>query len=247
MTQSNAITRAAKQLVTARRDRTLISGLDDGLAPATLDDAYAVQDAILDQIGAVGGWKVAPKPDDDPRCSVIPKAWILPTGSKMRLPPGGEVEVETAIVLAHDLPPNPTEAQVLAAIGTVALAIEVLGSSFADRRKQPTLDPIADLQSNAAVIVAPGIADWRYLDLGALDFALAQDGVPMIGPQRHAGLSDALPCLIWLATHAAQRGHPLTAGTVIITGARLGPLPVSAGKVTASSPILGETSVHFAR
>lgn len=64
--------------------------------------------------------------------------------------------------------------------------------------------------------------------------------------QAEAGPSSAqvVEAVIWLVDHAAQRGVPLRRGQIIITGARLGPMPIPPGRqIRATGGGLGEVHV----
>jgi len=52
--------KAADLLIAARRDENKMDALPDALEPATLADAYAIQDAIIARTDlSLAGWKVA--------------------------------------------------------------------------------------------------------------------------------------------------------------------------------------------
>ena len=60
--------KAAALLIAARRDGARIDALPAGAEPATLDDAYAIQDAIIAGIDVtLAGWKVALTNDEAQR------------------------------------------------------------------------------------------------------------------------------------------------------------------------------------
>ncbi|MEH6774738.1 MAG: hydratase, partial [Cereibacter changlensis] len=100
---------------------------------------------------------------------------------------------------------------------------------------------------NAAVIVGPA-QDWRELNLATLEATLALDGVALELPQRHVAMADTLPTLEWLACHAQRRGHALGQGDTVITGARIGPVPLgNAAVLEASAPGLGTVRIMFTR
>lgn len=222
----------AELLVHSRNMDSPLTALPAALEPADLDQAYAVQDATLRRIGRSGGWKVAPKPDGDPRCALLPASAFHASGVTLQVPANGfEIEVETAFTFGPD-----------SAIVSVHLAVELISSRFRDRKGISVFASVADLQGNAAVVVGPA-HDPNALDLAALDATLTLDGVALDLPQRHAGLAATLPVLDWLAGHAGRRGHPL--GTVI-TGARIGPVPLGrAERLEASAPGLGAVTITF--
>ncbi|MEH6774338.1 MAG: hypothetical protein V7668_10475, partial [Cereibacter changlensis] len=84
---------AADLLVRSRQTGNALTALPVGLEPENLDQAYAVQDATLRRIGRSGGWKVAPKPDAEPRCSLLPASAFHPSGATLHVPTNGyEIE-----------------------------------------------------------------------------------------------------------------------------------------------------------
>lgn len=222
----------AELLVRSRSTDNPLIALPAALEPADLDQAYAVQDATLRRIGRSGGWKVAPKPDGDPRCALLPAAVFHASGVTLQVPANGfEIEVETAFTFGPD-----------GGIVSVHLAVELISSRFRNRKGISVFTSVADLQGNAAVVVGPA-HDPNGLDLAALQATLMLDGTALDLPQRHAGLAATLPTLDWLAEHARRRGHPL--GTVI-TGARIGPVPLGrAQRLEASVPGLGAVLITF--
>ncbi len=247
MTKSPSVAGAAQALVQARQSGIALANLGAD-APDTLAAAYAIQDATLALIGPVGGWKVGPGPDGTPRCAALPLAGIQMSGAQYAAPNGCEVEVETAFVLRDDLAPGTpltTPAQVMAAVGAIRLAFEVLGTRYTDRKAVGPLEGIADLQSHGGVVLGAEVPGWRDVDLGALDMALQVNGMAQQTPQRHTSLAETLPSLIWLADHAARRGHPFGPGTIIISGARIGPYPVPAmAEVRAECSGLGHVTMQ---
>jgi len=252
MTHLAAAERAAELLLRSRLEGAPLAELPQDLAPVSLAEAYAVQDAILRQIGPAGGWKVAGKPDGEPRCAVLPASAFHPSGATLNVPPAGyEAEVETAFVFAADLPVRPRPYQrdeVAEAIGSVHLAVELISSRFVDRKRIPPLSPIADLQGNAAVILGPAVAGWRGIELATLRMDMRLGDVLIDGPIKNLGLSETIDLLTWLANHAVTRGGGLARGDVVITGARLGPaLLAGAESLCADCPQFGRVIANFSR
>ncbi|SMO98927.1 2-keto-4-pentenoate hydratase [Paracoccus laeviglucosivorans] len=252
MTRLVAAERAAELLLRSRLDGAPLAELPQDLAPASLAEAYAVQDATLRQIGPAGGWKVAAKPDGEPRCAVLPASAFHASGVTLKVPPAGfEAEVETAFVFATGLPARTRPYQrdeVAAAIGSMHLAVELISSRFIDRKSIPPLSPIADLQGNAAVILGPAIAGWRDIDLAALALTMRLGDARIEWPLKNLGLPQTLEVLTWLANHALTRGGGLARGDVVITGARLGPAPLGdADSLSAECPQMGKVTANFSR
>jgi 2-keto-4-pentenoate hydratase len=239
-------------LLGARTSGLPISALPAEHAPATLDDAYAVQTATITALGPIGAWKVGPLPAGGaPKCSPILARDVHPTGTSFATAdlPGVEIEVEIAFKLATAFPHQSGSYSLddaRAAIGTVHIALELVGSRYTDRKAVPPLASIADLQSNAAVIVGPGLPLAGLPDFSALpmDMHFGTEEAGRIDGQQST--ENALGALAWLARHAADRHLPLKPGDIIITGARLGPTPPTASHIVASSPVLGTVETTIA-
>src|SRR3546814_5093908 len=55
-----------------------IEALPEYCRPATTAQAYAIQDAVADLLGPVGGWKVGAKgPDAQPNCAPLPATHVI--------------------------------------------------------------------------------------------------------------------------------------------------------------------------
>lgn len=212
-----------------------------GSRPETLEEAYAVQDAITANLGPVGGWKVSPmRPGSEPRCSPLPSSFFHEAPATV---PGAVLaeclaEVEIAVRLGRDLPaPDgiPAAAAVADAIASVHAAVELLSSRFDATADAPDLHRLADLQNCAGVVVGAGLRDWTALEFDALPLGLLLDGSGHAGGPVQPTTERTLAAIGWLAHHAQRRGLPLRAGHVIITGARLGPIAVgSSARIVAT-------------
>ena len=67
---------AANLLINARRTHTPIADLPAAVAPASLDEAYFIQDAIAAAFGPIGGWKIgAGSLEATPAYAPMPRAW----------------------------------------------------------------------------------------------------------------------------------------------------------------------------
>ena len=226
---------AAELLLGARRDARPIPTLPEALRPHSVAAAYAIQDATLRRLGSIGGWKAGPpKPDGTILCAPIPAALIFDSPAELPalLAPSPEIEVELAIRLGKDLLPGtgtPDPERVRRAVTSVHVAAELVWARFTDRDRLDPLLPLADCQSNAAVILGPVIGDADLLDFEHLTGWLRIDGVPAGEDRDRPSGPTVLRSLAWLAGHAAERGAPLRAGQLVITGARIGPLPFRPG------------------
>ena len=199
-----------------------VDGVPETLMPADLDAVYAVQDEIVRQAGAVGGWKVAAGLGHPPLCAPLPASRFFSAADVV----DGKrhsiflAEIEVAVRLGRDLPASATPAEVDAAIASLHPAIELIGNPFIDRDATPRNLQLADLQSNGAVIVGTALDRAMTGTLDTLKVTLELDGKPAHVVDKGASWGDILEALAWLSGHAAGRGLPLREGQVIITGAR---------------------------
>jgi 2-keto-4-pentenoate hydratase len=102
---------AADVLLEARRTLQPIDDLPPALRPKTLEEAYYVQDVMLQALGTVGGWKVgAATPEATPLFAPMPLVGLAASGDSIakqfrRL---RGVEAEIAFLIGKDLPPRST-------------------------------------------------------------------------------------------------------------------------------------------
>ena len=121
------------------------------------------------------------------------------------------VEAESRSCSARDLPTRSqpySEDEVWDAMASLHVGIEVLESSFIDRRKLSEHAVLGDLLNNGAYCYGPAVEDWRGLDvakpaasiwINGKEIRRAKAGTPGGHPKR---------LLTWLANHAAARGLP---------------------------------------
>ena len=243
---------AAAHTLADARSSGRIGGLAGGEMPRTEDEAYAIQTRTLALLGeGVAGWKVGPMPAQGaPRCAPIPASGLFVSGAC--LPDSyaaPEVEAELALTLGEDLPGSPaTVDEALSAIAGARLAIEVLAARFLDRPAAPPLATLADMQCTGGIALGALHEDWRLLEFADLrPRAVFSDGRGLDAEGPQPGTAQILASLIWLAGHAAARGLPLRKGQTIITGARVGPVPLAATTgVEVSLAGFGPVSLHRA-
>lgn len=208
--------------------------------PATPPDpnaAYAVQAAVMRQLSGPASWKMALLAGRDRHTAAMPANEVVASGAALApLPADAAIEVETAFVLGADLPAASTPEAALAAVAEVRLAFEIVSSRYRDRTLVHPLEAMADCFNSAGIVLGDAIPDWRDRLNGPLDLNLSLDGQLVAATEQGATLPQTADFLAWLSTRAADMGLPLVAGTVIISGARLGPIPLgSAREATASA------------
>lgn len=228
---------AARHLLDAHERRERFEPLPGHIAPRTLDDAYAIQDAFValraHKLGAIAGYKIALTSAEMRRFVGVdtPQAGMV-FGSTLRRSPARIraadyvrllVEFEVAVEIGEDLPvadkPFSRE-HVSKAVGAVMPGMEIADDRDADYKqlaKHP-LDLIADNSWNEGAVLGAPVKDWRALDLGSVRGVATINGIK-VGEGRGADcMGHPLDALAWLANHLASIGRGLLRGDVVITG-----------------------------
>ncbi|GAJ29463.1 fumarylacetoacetate hydrolase family protein [Acidomonas methanolica] len=215
----------AARLLRARREATCIPCPAPGFAPPDEAGAYAVQDLVAAALGPVHGWKVgASGPGATPSAAPLHAATIF-TGDTA-LPPGlcrfHGIEGEIAWQLGRDLPAACSMDELRAAVTALHPVIEIVDTRFCRPASQAPLAHLADQGSHGALIVGPAFTNWQDFDAEAETVRVELNGrLHVETPTRNAA-GDTLRLLLWLAAHAAGRGHPLRKGDIITTGSLTG-------------------------
>jgi 2-keto-4-pentenoate hydratase len=243
-TRESVLIEAADTLLNARRTTTPVGDLPAELRPASLEEAYAVQDLIAEAHGEIGGWKIgAPTPEATPIFAPMPKLWIAASDSTL----AGSIwryrglEAEIAFLIGEDLPPRATPytmEEIVAAIESCHPAIEVIESGLTDPALPAVrMSMLADLQMHGGFVYGPAVADWQHMDFTKESVSLAVDGVVRVertGSNTSGNLMRLLP---WLANEGAGRTGGLKRGQWITTGSWTGLVQAAAG---------ADVHVHFA-
>ena len=228
---------AAKHLFDAHERRERFEPLPLRIAPRTLEEAYAIQDAYValraQKLGAIAGYKVALTSEemrrfvgvDKPQAGMMFGSTIHRSPARIR---GSDyvrliVEFEVAVEIGADLPsvdkPFSRE-RVASAVGAVMPAMEIADDRDADYKKlcDHPLDLIADNAWNEGAVLGTPVTDWRGIDLSAVRGVATING-KTIGQGRGADcMGHPLDSLVWLADHLASIGRGLLRGDVVITG-----------------------------
>jgi 2-keto-4-pentenoate hydratase len=245
--------RLAARLIEARRSGERIATLADDETPATADEGYTVQEAMLKRLGiAVGGWKAgANNPTAESQAGPLLVDRLKPSPASFAMLPNAlrTVEAELAFTFGRDLPLRNkpySEAEIWEAVASLHVGIEILESSFTDRRRLPENAPLGDLLNNGGYSLGPAISDWRSFDLVTPQAILLINGAEV--RRAKSGTPGGAPgrLMTWLANHAAKRGRPLKRGDIVTTGSHTGMLDAPPGsQVTARFEGIGEASLRF--
>tara|TARA_B100000029_G_scaffold462518_2_gene495081 strand:+ start:977 stop:1762 length:786 start_codon:yes stop_codon:yes gene_type:complete len=228
----DAVERAANLLMQARLNHDTLDGLPDACRPTNLQEAYAVQDKLIELLGwPLAGWFCACTNKtiqtllglDEPYYARLLKDFVLDSPATLeasKFPPI-VLECEFGFRLAHDLPSREqtwSREEVEAAIASVHPTIEVVAGHLMDWPNQDVFSVIADNGTDGALIVGPGESDWRALDLVSMEVSLEVDGQVVREGTGNRVLGDPVSALVWLANARSRDGDGLKAGHVHNTG-----------------------------
>jgi 2-keto-4-pentenoate hydratase len=243
----------ADALVTAR-----MTGAPAALTPevlARLDDeaGIRVQHLTLERLRArVAGWKVAVMPEGHVIAAPIIDRLLLHSPATLpRVVHGlGGIECEIAFLMGRSLPERRgallDRDEVAASIDSACAAVEVLHSRLPDGLKSPRSAMLADMLSNAALVVGAPLDRWSNIDFTTIAVEFAVNGKVVVSRRGGLPSGDPLGGVVALANHLARRGTPLLAGQYITTGSYTGVHLASPGdEVVVSFEGFSELRLRF--
>lgn len=252
------IVEAAQRLLDAERRHSACPPIRELLNSGTIDDAYAVQSAVVAEKVRRGAVVVGRKigltsravqeqlgvhqPDfgvlfEDRRFSSGAKIpdWLL-------MQPKAEAEI--AFVLADDLADGPLDLdQCRGAVARAYAAIEIVDSRIANWDITLT-DTVADNASFGAYVVGRRGVELAEFSPKEAVMTMTVDGNQVSQGLGSDCLGDPLLALAWLAQTARTHGQPLLAGQTILSGA-LGPVAAVPPGAVVEATISGLGSVSF--
>ncbi|MBL4720388.1 MAG: hypothetical protein JKY20_04555 [Alphaproteobacteria bacterium] len=252
---------AAEALIQARTSYTILEDFPGGKYPANVAEAYAVLDQIEEQFQLpVGGRKAAFTASaghkamgvDSAACGPLFSPYIIPSPANLNLPADSwrGLECEISFRMAANLPARDaayTIDEVVAAVGSMHPALEVVDSRLANGAKHGGLAIIADHCGNAAFVYGDAVENWRDLDLAALKVDLKVNGETVITGSGDAVMGNPLNSLTWVANYLSARGKSLKVGEWVTTGSMMGIYKAPAGSsVVADFGALGVVELEFA-
>ncbi|UYV36301.1 fumarylacetoacetate hydrolase family protein [Rhodobacteraceae bacterium D3-12] len=211
--------------------------------PESLDDAFAVQDAMVAAMGVlVAGWKVGLTSKlaqevvgvDAPFAGPVFADAVFESGAGLGLAEGdlGILEAEVGFRMKESLPPRDgayTRAEVLGAVGAVMPVFEWVNKRLPGDIREAKEWLVADGTFNSAVICGAEVAFDPGMDLRGETVAVFQDGEEKASGVGANALGDPAEVLVWLANDLRRRGKGLRAGDVVATGLLSGLVYAEAG------------------
>ncbi len=233
-----------------------VAELPEDVRPRTVEDGFAVQQALAAHAGSSYGWKIA-------ATSAAGQAHIRVAGplpgrlfDRFRHDEGDRLpvhdnllrvaEAEFAFVMARDVGAAVDRESVLAAVGALHLAIEAPDTRFTAYDTAGMAQLVADDGVAGRFVLGAAVPGWRGLDLPACPTALHVNGVLAQTGRGADVLGDPGAALAWLAAELARLGCGLRTGDVVTTGTTTTPAVIGPGDdVVADFGELGTVRVGF--
>ncbi len=259
---------AAQLIWTNLRNSTQLTSLPESCVPSNRAEGYAVQAEVARLSGQPSvGWKIAATSVagqthisvDGPLAGRLLADRVFAAGTEaansidlgrnlLRV-----VEAEFAFRMARALPARAAAAsaytvdEVMSAVASLHLAIEIPDCRFTDfvRAGAPSL--IADLACASWWIVGDAVAvDWRAVDLASHRMTAHKNGVVAAEGIGSNVLGDPRLALTWLANELCTYGDGLLAGDYVTTGTCVVPVPCTPGDAfVLDFGVLGTIAVAF--
>ena len=225
--------RAAEALLAEHKANSRFKTLGPQDAPATISDAYDIQDkyvALLhSEHGATVGYKVGLTSAtmqafcgiDHPIAGVVLAGRVYRSGATVRRSHYGRLglEFEIAVRIKSDVPvkSGPLTADLIAPyIDGICAAIELVDDRSADYANLDVLSLVADNSWNGGIVLSEFAATWP--DLESILGRATKDGLAIGEGHGRDILGHPFNSVAWLASQLASRGVGLKAGQVVMTG-----------------------------
>ncbi|MGZ5872147.1 MAG: 2-keto-4-pentenoate hydratase [Bradyrhizobium sp.] len=231
--EDTAARRAAEKLLAEHKANQRFRSLGPTDAPATIPDAYDIQDKYVTLLrgehGDTVGYKVGLTSAtmqafcgiDHPIAGVVLAKRVHRSGATVRRSDFGRLglEFEIAVRLKSDVPVTsmPFTVKTIAPhIDGVCAAIELVDDRSADYANLDVLSLVADNSWNGGIVLSEFATTWPDLE-GVLGRA-TRDRVAIGEGHGRDILGHPFNSVAWLATQLASRGVGLKAGQVVMTG-----------------------------
>jgi 2-keto-4-pentenoate hydratase len=228
-----AAQQAAEWLFAEHQARHRFTTLSQPAAPATIADAYDIQDRYVALLrrdnGEPAGYKAGLTSAtmqafcriDHPIAGVVLASRVHRSGAKVRRSDFGRLglEFEIAVRIKSDIPATgtPLTAEAIAPhIAGVGAAIELVDDRAADYANLDVRSLVADNSWNGGIVLSEFRPSWP--DLPPLQGRATKDGDPIGEGYGRDILGHPFNSVAWLASHLAVRGTTLKAGQVVMTG-----------------------------
>jgi 2-keto-4-pentenoate hydratase len=245
------IDEAARALAAARGGKA-IAALPEGVRPQSEADSYAIQEAVLHQLGErIGGYKVGFSPEGGIFCAPIYSSKVH--ASPANLPASGfhvigiECEIGFRLNQALAQRSQPYSREEVLNAASLHPTIEIVDSRYVDFRALDRLQVLADNFSNGALVYGAAASSWQGMDLVHPAIEVTADGKDFA---EATGLraGDPIGLFVELVNHVARERGGVPAGIFVTTGTHTGMVFTEPGaQIRADYGPLGRVEVSFPR
>lgn len=211
---------AAQALLSRREAGVKASRLEESIRPTSTDDALLIHAEMM-TLKKTSGWKcLLPLQEDT---IIVAPIFNVQSGSVAELFEDNKVarvEPEIGFLLSKDLPVKAdgySEAEIIDAIGSAHMALELMQSRFADDAGQSAHENLADGLLNQGVFIGSEIDKTKAINTSHLKITVTQGDDVRELDGKHPN-DRAIDGLVWLVNYMGKRGVGLEAGAAIITG-----------------------------
>jgi len=259
------IAEAARALFEAERKGQQIPLLSLRYTDITMDDAYAIQAALMAlkveagrrviglKIGLTSKAMQAALGIDIPDSGVLLDDMLFAHGATV---PAGRfiqprIEAEIAFCMKAPLSGKVTREEVLAATDYVAPSIEILDTRIqrvdaATGKTRNVCDTISDNAANGGIVLGEGRFDPRALDLRWVGAIVSRNGEVEETGLGAGVLNDPVMGIVWLAERLGRYGQAIEAGQIVLSGSFIRPVECPAGSlINADFAGFGQVAINF--
>lgn len=252
------IARFADELFDSLISRVPIDPLTEREPDLTLEQAYQIQERVIQRRLALGDRIVGKKIGltsrvvqralgvNEPDFGQLLGSMVASDTISVATMLQPKAEGEVAFLLGRDLKgPGLTNADVIHATHSVMPCFEIVDSRIRDWRIR-LQDTVADNASSAYFVLGDRAVDIKGLDLSTCGMVLEKNGVLECTGAGAAALGSPVNCVTWLANALGRFGTTLHAGEIILSGSLGALVPVVAGdSLTLSIGGLGNAAIRF--
>jgi 2-keto-4-pentenoate hydratase len=231
----DVITAAATELLDMRATQRVVPDLPETLRPESLEDAYAIQQRVVDALLAESGgrrigFKVACTNDIAQAALQIDRPLFGRLMSQTTTPSGATldterfthrvVEAEFGFRIGTDVEPvagGHTPGTIADYIDALLPAIEIVDHRF-ESWAVGAWRVAADNAIHGWWVHGDAVTDWRGHDLAAATVSVTRNGELVTTGSGSAVLGHPLNVMAWLADELPQFGGQLRRGDVVTTG-----------------------------
>ena len=228
--------KAAQLLADAHQTGHRLQGLPGELAPADMEQGYAIQFATAAlRGGGAAAFKIGltnTKAQQalgavEPIAGQLTRRDLWPSASRIATPRHHlrVVEAEIVFEIGKDLSPAQapfSESVVIDSIAAAYAGLEICDSRFSNGDELSLAHLVADNSNADVLVVGEPIADWSAASLADLPVMLTLGDHPTIQGSTARVLGNPVRSAVWLANWLAARGETLRRGQLISSGSCTG-------------------------